>query len=132
MVCTKHDSVRTVLKKAGPQVVINCAAFVRVDECEDRPEKALEVNALGALHAARTCAEIDALCVHVSTDYVFDGSQGIAYTERDTHCPITVYSASMRSGHQLLRQAHPRSLVSRIASSFPASEAHGQPVEFSG
>ena len=130
MECTKHDSVRTVLKKAGPQVVINCAAFVRVDECEDRPEKALEVNALGALHVARTCAEIDALCVHISTDYVFDGSKGIAYTESDIPCPINVYGASKLAGEQLVRRSAPRWLIVRMASLFGKTGARGKGGNF--
>src|SRR5437867_11442651 len=64
MECTKHDAVRTVVKKAGPPEVINCAAFVRGDECEHRPEKALEDNALGPPHRARPGAETAALCGH--------------------------------------------------------------------
>ncbi len=76
-------SVRKALTETRPHVVINCAAFVRVDEAEERPEEAFAVNALGALHVARACAELDALCVYISTDYVFDGEKGKAYTEED-------------------------------------------------
>jgi dTDP-4-dehydrorhamnose reductase len=128
--CTSHDSVRTIFNKLRPQVVINCAAFVRVDECEDRPQKAFEVNALGAFHVARSCAEIDALCVYISTDYVFDGSKGSAYTESDTPYPINVYGVSKLAGEQLVRQAARRWLIVRMASLFGKAGARGKGGNF--
>src|SRR5918999_1736409 len=69
--CTSQNSVQDALLATAAQAVINCAAFVRVDECEDSPEKAFAVNAIGALHVARACARLGALCVYISTDYVF-------------------------------------------------------------
>ena len=73
--CIDPVSVEKALKTGRPDVVVNCAAFVRVDEAENRAEEALRVNSVGALHVARLCAEIEALCVYISTDYVFDGGK---------------------------------------------------------
>ena len=116
--CTEQASVRRVLAEMRPEVVINCAAFVRVDECEDCPEKALRVNSLGALHVARVCAEINALCGYISTDYVFDGGKGEPYTEEDGPHPINVYGTSKLAGEQLVRQACPRWFIVRMAALF--------------
>ena len=81
--CTDPASVEKTLKTVRPDIVVNCAAFVRVDEAEDRADEAFRVNSLGALNVARVCAEIDALCVYISTDYVFDGEKGSSvYGER--------------------------------------------------
>jgi dTDP-4-dehydrorhamnose reductase len=76
MECSDPFSIEKGLKKARPDVVINCAAFVRVDDAEGRPEEAFRVNGVGALNVAKACAELDALCVYVSTDYIFDGTKG--------------------------------------------------------
>jgi dTDP-4-dehydrorhamnose reductase len=128
--CTAVESVRKALLPIRPQVVINCAAFVRVDDCEDHPKEAFETNALGALHVARACAEFDALCVYVSTDYVFDGSKSTAYTEDDIPCPINVYGASKLAGEQLVRQSARRWLIVRTASLFGRTGARGKGGNF--
>src|SRR5882724_11288569 len=77
------ESINAALVQIRPQVVVNCAAYVRVDECERHVEKAFAVNAIGAHHVARAAASIGALCVYISTDYVFDGEKREAYTEDD-------------------------------------------------
>lgn len=128
--CTKPDSVRAALMRSCPQVVVNCAAFVRVDECEDKPEEAFLVNALGALHVARSCAELNTLCVYISTDYVFDGKKGESYTEEDKPCPINVYGTSKLAGEHLVSQACPMWLVVRMASLFGRVGARGKGGNF--
>jgi len=109
-------SVRAALEDGRPNVVINCAAFHRVDNCEDGPQEALRVNALGALNVARTCATLDALCVHVSTDYVFGGHGHGPYTEDDLPSPVNVYGVSKLAGEHLVAQACLRPLLVRVAS----------------
>jgi len=123
-------SVRRLMAKVYPNIVVNCAAFHRVDECEDRPEEAFRVNALGALHVARVCAELDALCVYISTDYVFDGEKKEPYTEEDTPCPINVYGTSKVAGEHLVRRACPRWLIVRVASLFGKAGARGKGGNF--
>ena len=128
--CTKPDSVRAALVKSCPQVVVNCAAFVRVDECEDKPEEAFLVNALGALHVARSCAELNALCVYISTDYVFEGKKEEPYSEEDKPCPINVYGTSKLAGEYLVSQTCPQWLVVRMASLFGKIGARGKGGNF--
>ena len=128
--CTDPGSVRKALAEVSPEVVINCVAFVRVDECEDRPEEAFQVNTLGGLYVARACVELNALCVYISTDYVFDGEKGEAYTEDDPPCPINVYGTSKLAGEHLVRQACPRWLIVRVASLFGKAGARGKGGNF--
>lgn len=128
--CTKTNEVQSVLLKLHPDAVINCAAYVRVDECEDHAREAFEVNAIGALNIARACAAADALCVYVSTDYVFDGAKGMPYIESDPTCPINVYGASKLAGEHLVQQTAPRCLIVRMASLFGKTGARGKGGNF--
>lgn len=128
--CTDAEAVRKVLTATLPRIVINSAAYVRVDDCEDRAQEAFQVNAIGAWHIAKTCAEIDALCVYVSTDYVFDGTKSTPYVESDPTCPINVYGASKLAGEHLVRRAAPRWLIVRMASLFGKTGARGKGGNF--
>jgi dTDP-4-dehydrorhamnose reductase len=128
--CADAANVRRALLQVRPQIVVNCAAFVRVDDCEDRPQQAFEVNALGALNVARACAEADALCVYISTDYVFDGSKTTPYSESDSTYPVNVYGASKLAGEVLVRQSVPHWLIVRAASLFGRTGARGKGGNF--
>ncbi len=110
---TDAASVASALQAHRPQVVINCAAFHRVDDCESRPEEAFRVNALGALHVARACAEQDTACVFISSDYVFSGAKRVPYTEDDAPSPLGVYGVSKVAGEWLVRNARPTHFVGR-------------------
>lgn len=127
---TDPRSVRRAVVHSHPHAVVNCAAFHRVDECEERPEETFRVNALGALYVAQACAEQDALCAYIGTDYVFDGEQLEAYTEADAPNPINVYGASKAGGEWLVRQAAPRWLVARVSSLFGVAGARGKGGNF--
>ncbi len=122
--------VQAVLSVERPTVVVNCAAFIRVDECEDRPDVAFEVNALGALHVARTCREIGARCVYVSTDYVFGGEKTQPYTEEDVTSPVNVYGVSKLAGEQLVKQSLADALIVRVAAMFGTAGASGKGGSF--
>jgi dTDP-4-dehydrorhamnose reductase len=127
--CTNADQVSEVMRRLRPDVAINSAAYVRVDDCEMRAHEAFEVNAIGALNVARACAELDALCVHISTDYVFDGEKASPYVESDPTCPINVYGASKLAGEFLVRQT-PRWLIVRAASLFGKTGSRGKGGNF--
>ena len=129
--CTDPVSVEKALKTGRrPDVVVNCAAFVRVDEAENRAEEALRVNSVGALHVARLCAEIEALCVYISTDYVFDGGKNAPYTESDAPRPLNIYGVSKLAGEYFVQQACPRWLVVRMASLFGRAGSSGKGGNF--
>jgi dTDP-4-dehydrorhamnose reductase len=128
--CAESDAVRRAIQAARPQVVINAAAYVRVDDAEEHTKEAFRVNAVGALNVARACAEIGALCVYVSTDYVFDGAKESSYVESDVPNPINVYGASKFAGEVLVRQAAPRWLIVRVASLFGKTGARGKGGNF--
>jgi dTDP-4-dehydrorhamnose reductase len=128
--CTDAESVRKAVLQLRPSIVVNCAAFVRVDECEDQPQQAFAVNAVGTLYVARACAEADAMCVYISTDYVFDGSKPGPYSESDSAYPVNVYGASKLAGEILVRQTVPHWLIVRAASLFGRTGARDKGGNF--
>ena len=73
--CTDAVSVRQALEAVQPDVVVNCVGYVRVDDCEERTDEAFRVNAYGSMYVARVCRDLNATCVYISTDYVFDGKK---------------------------------------------------------
>ena len=104
---TDAVKVREVISTLRPSIVINAAAFVRVDDCEQQRELAMLVNAEGPRNLAEACREIGARLIHFSTDYVFDGSKRTPYTESDEPSPINVYGASKLAGEQFVRDVLP-------------------------
>ena len=93
--------------KSNPQIdyCINCAAYTAVDKAETESEKAFEINAIGAKNLAQVCNDHDAILIHVSTDFVFDGEKNEPYTETDVANPISVYGASKLQGEVEIQQA---------------------------
>jgi dTDP-4-dehydrorhamnose reductase len=97
---TDPMAASTVVSEFGPTVVINCAAYTAVDACETEIELAHEVNGHGVGRLAEACATVGAHLVHVSTDYVFDGTLDRAYREDDATNPKSVYGASKLAGER--------------------------------
>lgn len=128
--CRNADAVRKIVLEYRPQIVINCAAYVRVDDCEDHPREAFEINAIGALNIARASGEVGARCVYISTDYVFDGEKPTPYVESDIPNPINVYGASKLAGEILVRQSAPQWLIVRVSSLFGKTGARGKGGNF--
>jgi dTDP-4-dehydrorhamnose reductase len=102
---TDGAAVRRVFSDAKPQVVINCAAMTDVDGCERDPQRAMLVNARGAGNVARAAEAIGARVFHISTDYVFSGSQRRAFTEPDKPNPISIYGQSKLEGERMVLYA---------------------------
>lgn len=127
---TDGPGVLARLSTVAPDVVVNCAAFHRVDECEIRPEEAFRVNALGARNVGLACARLGALAVYISTDYVFDGEAGRPYLEADAPAPINVYGTSKVAGEHLVAASAPRHLIVRVASLFGVAGASGKGGNF--
>lgn len=95
---TKREKVLEVLKKHSPQIVINTAAYHRVDDCEDHEVQAFAVNSIAVKYLAEACQEIDSALVHISTDYVFDGEKNSPYVESDEPKPQSIYGISKLAG----------------------------------
>lgn len=96
-------------------LVINCAAFTNVDGCETDFAAAFAANALGPMNLARACAAQEATFVHVSTDYVFPGTEPGERVESDVPAPISAYGRSKLAGEGLALSANPRTHVVRTA-----------------
>lgn len=113
------------LQNVRPDVVINCAAFHRVDDCEIRPDEAFRINALGARHVAYACARLGAIAVYISTDYVFDGEADRPYVESDVPRPINTYGASKMAGEFLVGASTSHHVIVRVAGVFGVAGASG-------
>ncbi len=94
--------VRKLLDRIRPQFVVNTAAFHNVPKCEEEPEAAYAVNAIGAKNLAVSCHEAGARLIHVSTDYVFGNGGTRAYVETDREAPLNTYGASKLAGEHLI------------------------------
>jgi dTDP-4-dehydrorhamnose reductase len=125
-----HEAVRARLDREQPEVVINTAAFHRVDDCEQEVEAAFAVNAFGVLHLARWCAAHDATLIHFSTDYVFTGDVASPRGEADAPGPLSVYGASKLAGEHLVRQACPRHFVIRTCGLYGHAGSSGKGGNF--
>ena len=108
-------SAAGAIKKATPDVVIHTAAYTAVDAAEAEPERAFRINADAAGEVAAAAAEIGAAVVHISTDYVFDGSKCEPYAEGDPVNPLGVYGRSKLAGEEQVRGANPRHAIVRTA-----------------
>jgi len=90
--------VDPLVDRLRPDLVLNCSAFHRVDECEDVPEAAFAVNVFGVRNLALAARRVNAALLHFSTDYVFDGPGRRPYVETDMPCPRSVYAVSKLAG----------------------------------
>jgi dTDP-4-dehydrorhamnose reductase len=112
---TDAAAVMGRLAAERPALVLNAAAYTKVDASEETPAPAWGVNAAGAWHLALVCREIGATLVHVSTDYVFDGMKGRPYTEFDRTRPVSVYGRTKEAGEQLVRETLDRHYIVRTS-----------------
>jgi dTDP-4-dehydrorhamnose reductase len=119
--------------KHWPDVIINTASFVRVDDCEDQRELAFRVNSLGAKNVALAAQEIHAKLVHISTDYVFGGEAAprhIPYLEADEPAPCNAYGASKQEGDSHVRRACKNHVIVRSSALFGVAGAMGKGGNF--
>jgi dTDP-4-dehydrorhamnose reductase len=114
------ESIENAYTLIAPDMVVNCAAYTAVDNAEDEPEVAFAVNAEGPGHLAKLCADNNIPLIHVSTDYVFDGSKTEAYMPDDAVQPLGVYGASKEAGEQAVRAQCPAHIILRTAWVFSA------------
>ena len=109
------DAVVAAVRAASPDLVVNAAAYTAVDRAESELGSAMAVNRDGAAALAAGAASCRAPVLHVSTDYVFDGSKGAPYTESDEPSPIGAYGRSKLEGERAVADANPRAAILRTS-----------------
>ncbi|BBN61788.1 NAD(P)-dependent oxidoreductase [Pseudomonas sp. KUIN-1] len=107
--------MRNTIRSVKPQVIVNAAAYTAVDKAETERELAHTVNALASQVMAEEARILDALLVHYSTDYVFDGSGSIAWKESDAVSPVNYYGATKLEGEQLIAASGCKHLIFRTS-----------------
>lgn len=107
------NRVTDTLQRDLPEIVINCAAWTDVDDCEVDRDRAFAANAAGPENLARACREIGAGLITISTDYVFDGDKDGFYTQRDQPAPESTYGLSKLEGERRAQLAYARTIVVR-------------------
>ncbi|MDO8804037.1 MAG: dTDP-4-dehydrorhamnose reductase [Elusimicrobiota bacterium] len=111
---TDADAVMDAAMAYRPGLIINCAAYNLVDKAETEKEKAFAVNAEAPRTLALAARKLEAVLVHYSTDYVFDGAKAAPYTEGDKTNPLNIYGLSKLKGEEYARQAD-GSLIFRLS-----------------
>ncbi len=112
---TDARSLREAMNIFHPHVVVNCAAYTAVDRAESEPEIAMAVNGDGAGNVARAAAAVGAPIVHVSTDYVFNGTAQAPYEPDDQTDPINVYGKTKLAGETGVKAENPRNVIVRTS-----------------
>lgn len=111
---TNKGEVFRIIEENKPEIVINCAAYNKVEQAETDIQEAYENNAFGPFFLAQAANKIGVTLVHVSTDYVFDGGKDV-FIETDCPYPLNVYGASKLAGEQLARLANKKSYIVRTS-----------------
>lgn len=102
---TNIQQMRSVFETLKPSILINTAAYTQVDAAENNSGLAFKINAKALIELSKLCLEYNCALIHLSTDYVFDGSQNLPYTESATTNPVTVYGKSKRAGEQAILES---------------------------
>jgi dTDP-4-dehydrorhamnose reductase len=112
---TDADATLAALRRLEPRAVVNCAAYTNVDGAEADEAAAMRVNGDAAGNLAQACAAVGARLVHVSTDYVFDGSKREPWIESDATSPLGAYGRTKLHGEDLVRAGLPDHAIVRTA-----------------
>ncbi|MBI1774582.1 MAG: dTDP-4-dehydrorhamnose reductase [Proteobacteria bacterium] len=119
----RPETVAAAVRRCAAEIVVNCAAYTAVDRAETERASAEAVNASGPGYLADACAARGVPLIHISTDYVFDGSKAGAYVEGDPVAPLGVYGRSKEAGERAVRSAWDRHVILRTSWVY---SAHGQ------
>lgn len=112
---TDGDAIEALCQDHRFDLVINAAAYTAVDRAEQEEDLAHRINATAPSRFAEACSRTGAALIHVSTDYVFDGTKPVPYTESDPPCPINTYGRSKEAGEAAIRDRLDRHLIVRTA-----------------
>lgn len=117
---SKPEMIRALVRQVQPDIIVNPAAYTAVDKAESERELVHAVNAVAPEVLAQEAAELNALLVHYSTDYVFDGRKSTPYVEDDAANPQSVYGQTKWAGEEAIRRHHEHHLIFRTSWVFGA------------
>ncbi len=133
-----HDRIETsniecvsyVLKEVKPDVVINTAAMHNVEKCENDPERSFKVNGIGARNLSNICNDLNSTLIHISTDYVFDGSKNKPYIEIDKPLPLNVYGNTKLSGEYFIESIAKKYFILRVSGIYGKNPCRAKGTNF--
>ena len=112
---SRPDQLRSIVRETAPQLILNAAAYTAVDRAESEPELARAINSHAPAVLAEEAQRANALFIHYSTDYVFDGSKSSPWVETDATNPLNVYGQTKLEGEQAIQQIGGPSLIFRTS-----------------
>jgi len=129
---TDAESVAAMMQEHEPELVLNMAAFHKVDVCEEEVEQTFAVNVYGVRNLALACRAHGATLAHMSTDYVFGGDKAriAPYVETDAPAPINVYGVSKLAGEQFVRYLLERYFIFRVTGLYGVAGSSGKGGNF--
>ena len=110
---TDREAILAAAQRFAPDVIINAAAYTNVDGAESDKESASRINEKGAAHVADAAVQTGARLIHISTNYVFDGSKSKPYTVTDRPSPLGIYGASKLAGEKAVLASHASAAIVR-------------------
>jgi dTDP-4-dehydrorhamnose reductase len=125
-----HDQVAQTMERLRPGIIVNTAAFHKVEACEEDVEQAFAVNCIAIRNLARVADRLGSYLVHISTDYVFDGESGVPYSEDATPNPINAYGVSKAAGEFFVRNSCRRHLIVRTSGLYGVAGSSGKGGNF--
>jgi dTDP-4-dehydrorhamnose reductase len=112
---SQPDAIRRAVREHQPDIIINPAAYTAVDKAETDPDLALAINGIAPGVLAEEAKKRDALLIHYSTDYVFDGTKSTPYSETDVPNPQSIYGATKLAGEEAIRSVDGKHLILRTS-----------------
>ncbi|WP_202975202.1 dTDP-4-dehydrorhamnose reductase [Vallitalea guaymasensis] len=112
---TNFIELQNRITEIRPELIINCAGYTNVDDCEINYESAYNTNAQGCYNLALIAKKYDCILVHISTDYVFDGEKDEPYIESDLPNPINIYGSSKLLGETIITTISPKYFILRTS-----------------
>lgn len=112
---TRSDNIRSSIREVSPDIIVNAAGYTAVDRAEQDPSLAMQINAVAPGLIAEEAKRINALLVHYSTDYVFDGTRTTPYVEEDAPNPLSVYGRSKLEGEHAIAAVGGAHLILRTS-----------------
>lgn len=109
------EEIEKIITDDRPDVVINCAAYTKVDDCEKNIDTAYQINAIGPLNLALACRKYNCQLMHMSTDYIFNGRGKRPYKETDKPDPLNIYGKSKLLGEQSIQNIYSKHYIIRTS-----------------